>query len=153
MLVRNWAQSGVIIGVLFVAGFATTQLQIAGSVISSDSFVRQYSGPRASIALSGDNNVYLTWWDNKTGDWQVFSRASTDNGKTFGDTVNISNSSDARSIGARMAAQGNNLYISWIGIKPGEKQVMFRSSNDNGDTFANPVTVYSSATGNATSVG
>jgi hypothetical protein len=25
---------------------------------------RLYSGPRASIALSGSNNVYLTWWDN-----------------------------------------------------------------------------------------
>jgi hypothetical protein len=24
--------------------------------------------------------VYITWWDNKTGDWQVLSEASTDNG-------------------------------------------------------------------------
>jgi hypothetical protein len=48
----------------------------------------------------------------------VFSRASTDGGKTFADPINISNSSDARSIGARIAAdpKGNNVYISWIDI-------------------------------------
>jgi hypothetical protein len=41
----------------------------------------------APIAASGDN-VYVTWWDNKTDNWEVYFRASTDNGETF---VNISN--------------------------------------------------------------
>ena len=66
---------------------------------------------------------------------------STDGGKTFGDTINISNSPDSRSVGARIAAQGNNVYISWMEIKPGEKDVMFRASNDNGGTFGNAVMV------------
>ncbi len=99
------------------------------------------------VTASSNKNEYLLWWDNTTGNWEVSWAKSTDGGKTFGETVNISNSSDARSIGARMAAQGNNLYISWIDINPGEKQVMFRSSNDNGETFGNPIVVYSS--GNA----
>jgi hypothetical protein len=41
-----------------------------------------------------------------------------------------------------MIAQGNNVYISWMDLKPGEKQVMFRASNDSGQTFGNPVVVY-----------
>ena len=42
-----------------------------------------------------------------------------------------------------MAAQGSNVYITWMDIKPnGQKQVMFRASNDNGRTFGNPVVVY-----------
>ena len=36
----------------------------------------------APIAASGDN-VYVTWWDNKTGNWEIYFRASTDNGATF----------------------------------------------------------------------
>jgi hypothetical protein len=176
-----------------------------GRITDGTSIVR-YSGPRASLAVSG-NNVYLTWWDNKTGNWQVFSRVSgdngkifgdavalksignspvktlkpqpldiisvdtivsssgnneyvvwwdnttrnwevlftksSDNGKTFGDTINISNSSDTRSIGARMAAEGNNVYIAWVDIdkSTGQKQVMFRASNDNGQTFEKAITV------------
>jgi hypothetical protein len=65
-----------------------------------------------------------------------------DGGKTFGNPINISNTPDARSVGARMIAQGKNVYIAWMDIKPGQKQVLFRASNDNGQTFGNPIVVY-----------
>ena len=44
----------------------------------------------APIATSGDN-IYITWWSNKTGNEEVMFRASTDNGATFGDKINLSN--------------------------------------------------------------
>ena len=44
----------------------------------------------APIATSGDN-VYITWWRNKTGNMEVMFRASTDNGVTFADKINLSN--------------------------------------------------------------
>jgi hypothetical protein len=98
-------------------------------------------------APSGSNNEYVVWWDNTTGNWDVFFAKSTDNGKTFGNPVNISNSPDSRSLGARMVAQGdNNVYIAWIDIKSGQKQVMFRSSTDSGNTFGNPVMVNDNST-------
>jgi hypothetical protein len=94
-----------------------------------------------TIVGTSGNNEYVTWWDNTTGNWEVSFAKSNDNGKTFGDTINVSNSSDALSLGARIAAEGNNVYIAWMEIKGGEKQVMFRASNDNGKTFGNPVLV------------
>lgn len=95
------------------------------------------------VAASGNSNEYVIWWDNTTGNWEVVFAKSTDGGKTFGEPTNISNSPDARSIGARIAAQGNNVYISWIDIDETtrQKQVLFSSSNDNGQTFGNPVIV------------
>ncbi len=96
------------------------------------------------VAASG-NNEYALWWDNKTGNSEILFAKSTDNGKTFGDSINISNSPDARSIGARITAdpQGNNVYISWIDIdkNTGQKQVLFRTSSDNGQTFGSAVTI------------
>ncbi len=96
------------------------------------------------VAASGSNE-YVLWWDNKTGNSEVIFARSTDGGKTFADPINISNSPNARSIGARIAAdpQGNNLYISWIDIdeNTGQKQVLFRTSNDNGQTFGNQVII------------
>ena len=46
----------------------------------------------APIAASGDN-VYVTWWDNKTGTREVYFRASTDNGETFGNTIMLNTTS------------------------------------------------------------
>ena len=40
----------------------------------------------APIAAS-DNNVYIAWWTNKTGNDEVLFRASTDGGATFGDKI------------------------------------------------------------------
>lgn len=98
------------------------------------------------VAASG-NNEYVVWWDDTTANWDVSFAKSSDGGKTFGDLINISNSSDARSVGARMVTQGNNVYIAWIDmdINTGQKQVLFRSSNNSGQTFEKPITVSSNA--------
>ncbi|HZC47879.1 MAG TPA: hypothetical protein VE244_02345 [Nitrososphaeraceae archaeon] len=48
----------------------------------------------APIAASGDN-VYVTWWDNKTGTREVYFRASTDNGETFGNTIMLNSTSNS----------------------------------------------------------
>jgi hypothetical protein len=94
------------------------------------------------VAASG-NNEYVVWWDNTTANWDVSFAKSSDGGKTFGDLINISNSPDARSVGARMVTQGNNVYIAWIDIdiNTGQKQVLFRASNDSGQTFEKPITI------------
>ena len=49
---------------------------------------------KAPIVLSGDN-IYIAWWTNKTGNYEVNFRASTDGGGSFGDKINLSNSTDA----------------------------------------------------------
>jgi hypothetical protein len=38
----------------------------------------------APIATSGNNNVYIAWWSNKTGNDEVIFKESTDGGKTSG---------------------------------------------------------------------
>jgi hypothetical protein len=96
------------------------------------------------VAAASGNEEYVVWWDNTTGNFEVSFAKSSDGGKTFGNPINLSDSPDARSVGAKMIAQGNNVYIAWMDIKPGQKQVMFRASNDNGQTFGNPVVVYNS---------
>jgi hypothetical protein len=100
------------------------------------------------VAASGSNE-YVVWWDNKAGNWEVVFAKSSDGGKTFGNPINISNSPEARSIGARIAVQGNNVYISWVDVdgSTGQKQVLFRASYDNGETFGTPVKLNSTATG------
>ena len=96
-----------------------------------------------NVALSG-NNTYTMWWDNKTGNWEVLFARSIDGGQTFEDTVNLSNSSTTRSERAQLAADGNNVYVTWW-EEPGREPV-FRSSNDNGATFGPPLLLAANGT-------
>ena len=94
------------------------------------------------IASSGNNNIYVVSWDKKSGNWEVFFAASNDNGATFGDTINLSNSPDAKSDRAWLTAEGNNVYVSWWEMTGGNttstggvQEPVLRVSNDNGTTF------------------
>jgi hypothetical protein len=89
---------------------------------------------RAPIATS-DNNVYITWWSNRTGNFEVMFRASTDNGVTFGDKMNLSNTTEADSDDAEIAASGNSVYITWWERNDTSDTPVARVSNDNGATF------------------
>jgi hypothetical protein len=88
----------------------------------------------APIATSGDN-AYITWWSNKTGNEEVMFRASTDNGATFGDKINLSNTTAADSDDAEIAASGDNVYVSWWERNETSDTPVARVSNDNGATF------------------
>jgi uncharacterized protein (UPF0333 family) len=88
----------------------------------------------APIATSGDN-VYIAWWTNKTGNDEVMFRASTDNGATFGDKLNLSNSTKSDSQDAQIDASGDRVFVTWWERNATSNQPVLRISNDNGKTF------------------
>lgn len=90
----------------------------------------------APIATSG-NNVYIAWPSNQTGHLEIFFRASSDNGQTFVDKVNLSNTPNVDSIDPQLATSGNNhVYVSWWeDYGNGTRVPFFTASNDNGRTF------------------
>lgn len=66
----------------------------------------------APIASSDSGeNAYIAWWSNRTGNDEVMFRASADGGVTFGDKINLSNSTDSDSIDAELATVGDNVVI------------------------------------------
>jgi hypothetical protein len=89
---------------------------------------------RAPITTSGEN-VYIAWWTNNTGNEEVMFRASTDNGASFGDKINLSNTTEADSDDAEIGASGNNVYVTWWERNETSDQPVLRISNDNGKTF------------------
>jgi hypothetical protein len=131
--------------ILIVAGVSTPlaattpplQSASAQSFTSSDNDLR--AEPKAPMAVSQDgNNVYIVWWTNKSENWEVMFRASNDGGQTFGDKINLSNSSDAESQNAEIVAAGANVFVSWWETSPetGSSESVLRVSNDSGQTFS-----------------
>ena len=85
-------------------------------------------------AITGDN-VYVAWWTNKTGNDEVMFRSSTDIGKTFGNVINLSNSTDSNSTRVEIDSDADNVVVTWWETNQTDDIPVMRVSTDNGKTF------------------
>jgi hypothetical protein len=81
------------------------------------------------------NNVYIVWWTNRSGNWEVMFRASNDGGATFGDRINLSNTTDVDSWRVEIAGEGENVVVTWWETNQTSDVSVARVSNDGGETF------------------
>jgi hypothetical protein len=82
------------------------------------------------------SNVYVAWEDSTPGNEDILFRSSTDNGTTFGAQKNISKAAGSGFSGFQtLAASGNNVYIAWLDDSPGNDEILFRRSINNGAVF------------------
>jgi len=88
-------------------------------------------------AVSG-SYAYVVWRENN----DIFFRASSDNGVTFDSSINLSNNVGV-SQSPRIAASGSDVYVIWQDDTGGNNDILFRASNDNGDTFDSTVNLSS----------
>ena len=86
------------------------------------------------LAVSG-SNVYVVWRDNNPGNWDVFFRASTDGGATWGEKNNLSDDSGS-SDNPQIAVVGSNVYIVWRDSSAGKNDILFRASTDGGASWS-----------------
>ena len=89
---------------------------------------------RAPPAITGDN-IYVAWWTNETGNDEVMFRASTDAGQTFGDKINLSNTTDADSTRVEIDSDADSVVVTWWETNQTDDTPVMRVSNDNGETF------------------
>jgi hypothetical protein len=68
----------------------TSSIQKVNAIGSQSTGVGAPLKQAAPVATSGDKNVYVAWWSNKTGNDEVMLKASTDGDKTFGELIMLS---------------------------------------------------------------
>jgi len=139
----SYVRAGFIIGITLLTAISTTLIQQIYAAIEDGAQRGSTSSVKAAapIATSGDNNVYIAWWSNKTGNDEVMFKASTDGGKTFSDKMNLSNSTNSESQDAQIAAFGNNVYVTWWERNATSNEPVLRLSNDNGKTFGEKIMI------------
>jgi cytoskeletal protein RodZ len=92
---------------------------------------------KAPIAISGDN-AYIVWFNDQNtpnNNSELLFRSSNDSGITFADKINLSNTTTADSINAEIAADGNNVIITWWERNSTSEEPVVRISKDSGTTF------------------
>src|SRR5918998_4054903 len=127
---KNWMRGIAVLTVTILLGTATIVVTPLNDAYAPS------SRRGAPVVVTGDN-VYVAWWTNNTSNnnEEVNFRASTDGGQTFGDKVNLSNTTDFDSSNGEIDPDGDSIVVTWWETnQTGETPVM-RVSNDNGATF------------------
>ena len=108
----------------------------------------------APVAITGDN-VYVAWWTNNTANKneEVNFRASTDGGQTFGEKINLSNTTDKDSSRVEIDADADSVVVTWWESNQTSDTPVMRVSNDNGATFGPLLTLATNGTIGATEQG
>ena len=133
---------GFLTGSVIIAAMVTTTItspnlllgQASASSLLIDRRHQVETITEIPIAASGDN-VYVTWWTNKSGNNEVMFRVSNDNGATFGDKINLSNTTGAESIDANVEALDDSVYVTWWERNQTDNEPVMKLSNNNGETF------------------
>jgi hypothetical protein len=92
------------------------------------------SGDASMIVSTNPNNnsvddVKIIWLDDtggKSGDYNILFSQSTDNGASFGNSINISNSKGS-SLLPQMVMSGSNVYLVWTEFNTGYYAILFRA--------------------------
>lgn len=101
------------------------------------------------VALDSSEAVNVVWGDTTGGGRRVVFIRSTDQGATFGDTVDVSRSSGEAFEPEIAVDSADNINIVWQDSREGENAIMFCRSTDGGETFSEPLRV-STGAGRAT---
>jgi hypothetical protein len=118
----------ITLGTAIIATTTTIQQQV-DAVTSKRDF---QGGTQTSIF---ENDVYVAWWTNKSGNDEVMYRLSSDAGKTFTDKVNLSNTPNSDSVDVEISADEGRVAVSWWERNQTLNEPVIRISNDNGKTF------------------
>lgn len=126
-------KAGILLGILVSIGvLSSTGLQAqptwapgnTGSIVS-----------RSVPVATFENDIYVAWWTNKTGNDEVMYRVSSDAGKTFTDKINLSNSPNSDSTDVEISADEGKVAITWWEHGHNIDEPVMRVSTDGGKTF------------------
>src|SRR5262249_23673084 len=109
---------------------------------------------RAQPRIQADprGRVFVAWMDNRGGLTEIYFRASTDHGQSWGPEINVSRgASSAREHQLLTDGQGR-VFLAWTDSRDGKPDVFFARSEDGGATWAAPVRVSHRAVGATSSI-
>jgi hypothetical protein len=120
-----------------VAVFSPIITTIQSAEASSTVGRIQIAASKAAPSVVSGDNIYIAWWTNNTenNNEEVMFRASNDGGATFGDKINLSNTTDADSWRVEIAGEGDNVVVSWWETNETSDIPVARISTDAGETF------------------
>ena len=89
---------------------------------------------RPEIAVD-ESNIYVVWYDNTTGEFEIYFKKSADGGDTWSNTKRITKTSGI-SASPDIGVDGSNIHVVWNDNTSGNNEIYFKKSVDGGDTWS-----------------
>jgi hypothetical protein len=116
-----------------------------GQTFSMPENISNNAGDSTDPQISSEGeNVYVVWEDNTLGNVEILFAESNDNGQTFDTLDNLSNNTGF-SFDPQISSEGENVYVVWVDTTPGNNDILFAASTDNGQTFSMPENISNNA--------
>ena len=125
----------IILGVIII--ITLTTIVTTGRLHQGEAVSAPEETKRAAAApvVTFENDVYVAWWTNKTGNDEVMYRMSSDAGKTFTDKINLSNTPNSNSTDVEISADEGKVAVTWWERNQNSTEPVIRISSDGGKTF------------------
>jgi len=106
-----------------------------GTTWSTDTRLTDDSGNSdfPSLAVSG-NNVHVAWQDNRTGNWDIFYKCSTDGGNTWGNDNQLTDHTGSSLIPS-IAASGVTVHVTWVDDRDSQYEIYYKRSTNGGTSW------------------
>ncbi len=86
-------------------------------------------------AIGADgSNVYVVWYDDTPGNWEIYFKKSVDGGAHWAPSKRLTNNTGNSRYPA-IAVDGSNIYVVWMDSTPGKDDIYFKKSDDGGVTW------------------
>ena len=87
-----------------------------------------------SVAADESNRVHVVWYDNSSGNSQIYYKRSTDGGLNWETEIRLSEDPAFREHPA-VAVSGSHVYVVWHDSRNGGLNIFFKRSTDGGATW------------------
>jgi hypothetical protein len=90
------------------------------------------------VNIPTSDTLYIVWQDESqgvNGTSDILFKRSTDEGASFGETINLSNDTGNSTDPDIASTYRGNIYVVWRDDSAGTEQILFQRSNDNGTSF------------------
>ncbi|MBI4835381.1 MAG: hypothetical protein HY811_11280 [Planctomycetes bacterium] len=89
-----------------------------------------------SLAVDDNDNIYISWKDERNGSPDIYFDTSNNGGASFGVDKKVNSVSSSSGFPKIAVDSNSNIYLAWQDNRNGNLDIYFSSSTDTGTTFS-----------------
>lgn len=90
---------------------------------------------RPKIAIDFNDNVHITWDDDRDGNWEIYYTKLDNNGNTLVDDTRVTNALENSMSPEIVIGSNDNVHITWDDGRDGNTEIYYTKLDNNGNTL------------------
>ena len=91
---------------------------------------------RPAIMQAIDGKIWVVWSTNRTGNYEIYCKTSSDNGATWSQDQNLTANPKEDEYPSIMQTANGTIWLAWSANRTGNFDIYYKTSSDNGVTWS-----------------